>query len=128
MTILNMLGLGKSKAESLIEQLTVDNAHELRLAGRITLIDVRKPEEWNEAGRPQGSHGITLQDDDFNAMVRTVMREDLAAPVAFTCKTGGRSSMAAEKAIAAGHTDVSNVKGGFQAWEEAGLPVEEAPF
>ncbi|MEO1149653.1 MAG: rhodanese-like domain-containing protein [Pseudomonadota bacterium] len=128
MSLLSMLSLGKSKPKTMIKQISVTDAHELVLAGRTTLIDVRKLAEWNETGRPQGSHGVTLQDEDFFEKVLKIMGGDKTQPIAFTCRTGGRSSEAAERAKAVGHTDISNVEGGFLAWSAAKLPVDQGPF
>lgn len=128
MSLLSKFGLGKSEAETKIEQINVVDAHERELAGRTILIDVRKPDEWNETGRPQGCFGITLQDANFLEQVQKLTEGDETRSIAFTCKTGGRSSEAADRAKAAGHINIANVKGGFQAWSEAGLPTEKGPF
>ena len=128
MSIFRLFGLGAKKRRTEIKQMTVHAAHEGEKSGAIALIDVRKPEEWNETGRPQGSHGVTLQDQDFDAKVLALLDNDKSKPVAFSCRTGGRSSQAAEKARDAGHVDVSNVEGGFLAWQEAGLPIDKGPF
>ncbi len=117
-----------SKKRAAIKTITVEEAQHLISSGAITLIDVRQHDEWNDGGRPQGSHGVTLQDPDFEAKVLAVLGGDYAKPVAFSCKTGGRSSQAAEKAKDAGHLDISNVEGGFLAWVEAGLPIDQGPF
>lgn len=128
MSFLSKLSLGKQSPQTSIRDISVSDAHEGVLAGRFVLIDVRKLDEWSNTGRPQGSHGVTLQDGDFLSQVLAIMNQDKAAAIAFSCKTGGRSSMAADKARDAGHTNISNVKGGFLAWAEAGLPIEKGPF
>ena len=128
MSLLSMIGFGGKAAKTVIRQINVAEAHDLTSKGAITLIDVRKPEEWNDTGRPVDSHGVTLQDPDFEVQVLQCMGNEKSKPVAFTCRTGGRSSEAAEKAKAAGHTDVANVKGGFLAWAEAELPTDKGPF
>lgn len=128
MSLLSKFGLGKSEAETKIEQISVADAHERELAGRTILIDVRRPDEWDETGRPQGSYGVTLQDKDFLEQVKKLTEGDETRSIAFTCKTGGRSAEAADRAKATGHINIANVKGGFQAWSEAGLPTEKGPF
>ena len=40
------------------------------------------------------------------------------------CETGSRSAIAASILLARGITSVANLTGGFNAWKEAGLPVE----
>ena len=44
-------------------------------------------------------------------------------PVVLYCESGYRSSIAASVVRAAGFADVSDLKGGFHAWDAAGLPV-----
>ncbi len=48
----------------------------------------------------------------------------MSMPIAFVCKSGRRSEMAAQTARKAG-LDASNVSGGMEAWETAGLETEK---
>ncbi len=48
-------------------------------------------------------------------------------PLLVICATGGRSSMASAHLNASGYA-ASNVVGGIQAWERAGLPVKRGPL
>ena len=125
MSILRLLGLGDKPS---IKQISVSHAHELTRTGAIILIDVREPSEWNDTGRPQGAHGIALQDPNHAKKLLKLVNGDRSKPIAFSCKTGGRSSIAAEAAQKAGHSDVSNVEGGFLAWVAAERPVDYGPF
>jgi rhodanese-related sulfurtransferase len=45
-------------------------------------------------------------------------------PVLVYCRSGARSAVAASQLVAAGFTDVTNLRGGMQAWQSAGLPVK----
>ena len=45
-------------------------------------------------------------------------------PLVTQCQTGGRSAIAASLLRRAGFEDVSNLTGGYGAWELAGLPIE----
>jgi len=128
MSLLSIFGFGRKSTRTVIKQISVHQAHDLTSTGALTLIDVRKPGEWNETGRPKGSHGITLQGPDFEMKILQIISNDKTQPLAFTCHTGGRSSMAADKAKAAGFTDISNVEGGFLAWARAALPIDKGPF
>lgn len=47
------------------------------------------------------------------------------APVVVYCRTGARSAVAASQLVAAGFMDVTNLQGGIQAWQSAGLPVKK---
>lgn len=124
MSILRILGFGRRQQTPLIRQISVDEANALASKAEITLIDVRQPDEWTDTGIPKGSSGVPLQAPDFEAQILALLAGDKSASVAFTCKSGGRSAQAADKALASGFTTVSNVEGGFLAWKEANLPIE----
>jgi rhodanese-related sulfurtransferase len=47
----------------------------------------------------------------------------VSQPLYVICRSGNRARQACEKLIAAGYTNVVNVEGGTQAWEQAGLPL-----
>lgn len=111
----------------LVRDVSVNEVHEGVTRGLVTLVDVRRQDEWNETGRPQGSHGVTLQDEDFIEKISALLGAK-TVPVALSCRTGGRSSQAAQKLVRAGFTDVSNVVGGFLEWEKQGLPIDLPPF
>ncbi len=101
-------------------------------AGQLTLIDVRRPDEWAATGLPEGATGATLQDSDFVAQVLSAVNGDKHAPVALICRAGGRSTAAAAQLEAAGFTAVHNVKEGMlgragsgPGWLARELPVEQ---
>jgi rhodanese-related sulfurtransferase len=51
--------------------------------------------------------------------------EQLAAkPVYLICRSGARSALAADSLKNMGFTQVMSVAGGFQAWSDAGYPIE----
>lgn len=80
------------------------------------LLDVREPEEW-EAGHAPGARWIPLGD-----LERARVELPFNQPVMCICRSGARSSRAAEALIAWGF-DAMNVAGGMNAWAEAGLPI-----
>ena len=45
-------------------------------------------------------------------------------PITLYCGAGTRSAIGASLLQAQGFEDVANAKGGFDAWEAAGLPIE----
>ncbi len=81
------------------------------------VLDVRREGEWN-AGHIEGASWHAL--DNFK---RTLPELNSGATVAVHCKGGYRSMIACSFLQRAGHTNVVNVVGGFDAWEAAGLPV-----
>jgi rhodanese-related sulfurtransferase len=47
------------------------------------------------------------------------------ARIVLYCRSGRMSAIAAEELVKLGYTDVWNLKGGFNAWEAAGLPMDK---
>lgn len=89
-------------------------------AGRTLLVDVREPAEW-EAGRAPKAMHVPLA--DVARRLGEIRARAAGRPVAFICRTGRRSAMAARTAVAGGLPDVTNVDGGMGAWARAGLPL-----
>jgi rhodanese-related sulfurtransferase len=99
------------------EEMSPHRAEELLREGGAQLVDVREPYE-HEAGRIAGSLHIELQ--DLPAEAGSLDRE---RPILFYCRTGSRSSLAADAFAASGY-DARNLDGGLKAWVGAGLPIE----
>jgi len=82
------------------------------------LIDVRRPEEYNdELGHISGTQLITLQGDLPQALVKLPKDKKYL----FICRSGGRSTKAAQQALLANITQVYNLDGGMLAWRKAGF-------
>jgi rhodanese-related sulfurtransferase len=94
-----------------------DVAAALPGAGAV-LIDVREPHEWR-AGRARGARHIPLA--QLPASLDSLPR---SAPVYLICATGRRSRNAALFLRQAGFARPINVRGGTEAWQRAGLPIE----
>ena len=84
--------------------------------GALTLVDVREPAEL-EDGRIDGARNIPL--GQLGPRLDELRGEQ---PVAFICRSGGRSARATRAATKAG-LDAVNVAGGVLAWERARLPL-----
>jgi hydroxyacylglutathione hydrolase len=99
-------------------QWTVHELDARRRDGKVTILDVRSPEEVAN-GKVPGARPVFvphLEDhvDEF----------DRSATIAVYCGTGYRASIAASVLQRRGFTDVVNVPGSWTAWRAAGLPVE----
>ena len=89
-----------------------------RLRGNgLQVLDVRREPEW-EAGHIDGASWWPL--DNFKVAPPEVDRD---LPIAVHCKGGYRSMIACSLLQRAGFRNVSNVVGGFDAWQQAKLPV-----
>jgi len=85
------------------------------------VLDVREDNEF-AGGRIGGARHIPL----------TLLKQRMAdidrfkeAPVVVYCRSGSRSAMAASQLASAGFTNVTNLEGGLQAWQSAGLPIKK---
>jgi phage shock protein E len=87
------------------------------------LVDVRSPEEHQEGFIPG---------TDFNIDFRQIqnrhqeLHSELDSHIVVYCQSGHRSNIAAETLMSLGYTNVYNVEGSMNAWEEAKYPIEHA--
>jgi rhodanese-related sulfurtransferase len=96
----------------------------------VTVIDVRRPDEWRETGVVEGSHLLTAFDDrgdfvrSFPADLQNLVKQD--EPVVIICRVGNRTGLLARAmAQQAGYTKVYNVTDGITAWIAEGRPVKK---
>jgi len=80
---------------------------------------VRQPAEWHAGHVPDAYH---ISGGELPGQLEDVPK---VKPVAVCCGSGYRSSVAASLLRRSGHRYVSNVIGGFTAWEARRLPVEK---
>ena len=124
--IKQLFGMFSNKKE--VSCIDVFQANTGAINGVYLLIDVRNPNEWQDTGRPAGSIGISLQDDNFLAKIDELVKAHPKKTLAFSCKAGGRSMQASKILLNAGYDNFVNVNGGYQAWKANGLPTEAVPF
>lgn len=82
------------------------------------VVDVREDWEW-ERGHIPGARHVVL-----SSILANPGAHQFNDRTVFQCAVGERSAVASEMAVALGVKDVVNFRGGFNAWREAGLPVE----
>jgi hydroxyacylglutathione hydrolase len=99
-----------------IQQMSV---HEVKEFHRGQILDVRSASEW-QGGHVPGAEHFFLPElrDRLNALDRN-------EPVITYCDSGYRASLASSILKAEGFHDVRNIPGSWQAWQSAGLPVEQ---
>ena len=108
----------------------IDNAEFEKLISQgVPVIDIRRPEEWQQTGIVKGSHLITFFDKRGNYNVRAWL--DKLAPIAgkndpfiLICRTGNRTGTVSrflDQKL--GYTKVYNVQKGITNWIAKGKPV-----
>lgn len=93
-----------------------------RLSGgeQIVVIDVREPEEFAR-GKIPGAYTIPRGVLEMQVDGRL----PLESTVVLYCGAGGRSALAAKSLADMGYEKVENLQGGWGAWVNSGLPVEQ---
>ena len=90
-----------------------------RANNEAVVVDVREPNEWDEAHIP----GAILM--PLSTFDPAQIPDPKGKHLVFHCRSGRRCGLAAEKAVAAGYKGViKRMEGGFLAWAAAGLPSE----
>ena len=99
-----------------IPEIDVDQLAERLDRGDGVLVDVRRPEEWDEA-HIEGASLVTLDTlpDRMDELPSSV-------PLLVICRSGARSAVATHALVGAGY-DAANVAGGMLAWIESGRVV-----
>lgn len=104
-----------------INTISPKQLHDIVQSGQdVELIDVRTPVEYREV-HVGFARNVPL--DQLDAAKIAVGRDGSGQPLYVICRSGSRAKQACEKFVATGYTNVVNVEGGTQAWDQAGLPV-----
>ncbi|MBL9162318.1 MAG: rhodanese-like domain-containing protein [Planctomycetaceae bacterium] len=109
-----------------VSTITPQRLHDVVQSGaEVELIDVRTPVEFREV---HVSFARNVPLDQLGSATSAAGRSGAAQPLYVICRSGGRGKQACEKLLAAGYTNVVNVEGGTQAWDQAALPVVRGPM
>ena len=122
-----------AEARSQIREVSVQQLTTLMGDHQTILIDVREPDEFQQ-GRvdravnyPRGVLEMKIHQHPAVAAQcepQLALTELAGRPVYLICRSGARSALAALSLQQMGFSQVYSVAGGFQAWLDAGLPVE----
>jgi rhodanese-related sulfurtransferase len=114
-------------AEREIETLTIEEA--IKLVGRddVVLVDIRDIRELQREGRVPGAKHcprgmLEFWIDPASPYHKSVFAQD--KKYVFFCAGGLRSALAAQTAQTMGLKPVAHIRGGFEAWKQAGGAVE----
>ncbi|MDP2169604.1 MAG: rhodanese-like domain-containing protein [Rhodocyclaceae bacterium] len=127
---LSLLLTGAANAQ----EMTPNEALEAARTGKITLIDIRTPPEWQQTGVAQGATLINMIHPQGAAgFLKEVLAKtggNMNAPIALICRTGNRTSQVQRFLKMQGLTQVYNVPEGMAGsmagpgWVARKLPVE----
>lgn len=104
---------------SVIQNIDAKQFKALVDSGKGIILDVRTPEEVSE-GYINNAKTINIHDADFTSKINLLQKDK---EVYVYCRSGGRSSKAAEILKDNGFSKVYNLQGGITAWKENGFPV-----
>lgn len=115
-----------AEARSSLRRIDPFRAHAAMQAGAL-LIDIRSNDERAEHGSIPGSLQIPLSVLEWRVDPDSGHHDpaigDFGAPIILICAHGYSSSLAARRLQELGFADATDVIGGFEAWNGAGLPV-----
>ena len=95
-----------------------NNLNNLLDREEVILVDVREPGE-HQREKISGSIRVSLSNFDSNQIPRVEGKQ-----IILHCQTGNRSAQAAQKLLVAGHTEVTHLQGGLNAWKAAGYETK----
>lgn len=113
--------------------LSASDAYAMAQSGKLTLIDVQRPDEWKGTGIPKGALHIDMSSTQgeagFIQQVSDKVQGDKDTPIGLISQAGNRSENARQTLHNAGFTQVYNIKEGMRGssagpgWIAHGLPV-----
>jgi len=116
-----------AEAEKEIETLNVDDALKLHGNADVVFVDLRDVRELSREGFIPGAFHCPRGMLEFWIDPECIYYKDIFASgkkFLFYCNLGWRSALAARVSQQMGLTPVAHVGGGFDAWQQAGGPVE----
>ena len=129
-----MTAVAMAQSASADAEISASEAYELVTDGKVTLIDIRRPEEWRQTGVAQGALRINMLHpkglQGFAQEVYNAVGGDLSAPIVLICRTGSRTSRLQPILAQVGFTNVKHIPEGTlgnrkkPGWIAQGLPVE----
>ncbi len=131
LAVLLCMFAGVATAQTVI---TPDQAHRMALEGEVTIIDVRRPDEWRDTGLPAGAERATVHftrgPTAFLRRIAKLTKGDKNKPIALICAAGVRSKYASNLLQKRGYTQVLDISEGMlgnnkgAGWLGRALPTE----
>ena len=129
MAVFAFLMAGAASAADII---SAADAREAALAGEVTLVDIRTPQEWEATGVPDVAHALDMTEEGFIRKLLELQQTHPDRPLAMICATGGRSTYVTTALEQRGMTGLLNVSEGMSGsqygpgWLARALPVRRA--
>ena len=115
---------GELKGKAVVgksHQIGVEEFDKLVKSGKVTLVDVRKADEY-AAGFIEGAINVDWKNRHFaNNALKTITNDK---PVVIYCRSGNRATRAMFAMSALGFTEVYNLEHGMKSWNKANMPVK----
>jgi rhodanese-related sulfurtransferase len=115
-----------AEAKQNVENLTPEQVAAELEGGQAILIDVREPQEREQASIP-GSVSAPRGMLEFYADPSLPYHKQEFQPdkrIILHCASGGRSALGAATLKQMGYSNVAHLDGGIKAWQESGRPTE----
>jgi rhodanese-related sulfurtransferase len=98
-------------------------------AGTLLLIDIRRPDEWQQTGVAKGAIPIDMRADDFVDQLNRAINGDKTRQIGLICARGVRSARLAAKLKHAGFDKIADISEGMlgsaagPGWIARGFPI-----
>lgn len=121
--------MAQTPAPAAPASLSVREAHEATKAGKVVLVDIRRPDEWADTGVAEGAVRLDMTSGAFEAKLATLKAENPGKPIALICRTANRTRTVLQQLTARGWQGLVNVRGGMLGdGREAGWLAEKLPL
>jgi thioredoxin len=118
--LLVLFGLSSCQKSENVKTIAAEEFQKmLSVNADVIVLDVRTPEEFS-AGRLENAININYYDKDFKNQIDDL---DKSKKVFVYCKSGGRSSGAAEILAKQGFAEIVELKGGLLTWQANDMPL-----
>lgn len=100
--------------------------------GDLILLDIRRPEEWQETGVAKGAWLVSMHQPDFGVRLVKILQRFSPNQIALICRTGNRSNFLRSQIEAQGVVGIRDVSEGMMGngqlpgWISRGLPIASA--
>lgn len=112
--------------------LLADDARGMVEAGDLVLLDIRRPEEWEQTGVAAGAWPVSMHAADFRDRLVEILHQYGPDQIAFICRTGNRSGILRSQIESQGVPGIRDVSEGMMGngrapgWMARGLPIVSA--